>query len=532
MIKFLKEHISLKERKVEVTAFLCLSILTMSIDVIITYLNGNFIDLIIDKENVNILLKYSGIVIFGYIVSIILNYGYQNLSSVLREELSFCLSSKLIKHIHRVSILKIKKYEPSYLTQRIYSDSSDIINFILDNVVMFFVNICIGVVLLVYVVNANTTIFIIFICFLPIYIIVYFFSRNRLVKKTKEVREAQNIFFQKIYEQISLTENIKTEASFLEYDEYLKKSYKKYIKSFSKYTKLNTGVKSLESFLSYGFYATLLVLGTIEIVRGNLSIGKFTIINAYFSKMIGIITYYLEVGKGIKQIEVSINRMKELFDLPIEHNGNIVLDHICKIDIKTLSYHYPDNEYMILKNLNCTFEKGNIYVIRGTNGKGKSTLLKTVIGLLEIDDGIYINGYNISELNMYSIRQNQMSVLRQKIEFPYDTIGNIVRTNRSEEKVFEKKVRELFFNKYFNLENYLLSYPDELSGGELQKVYLYKILKKDGEVLLLDEPTSALDEQSTMNFFEVLKEMKKEKIIIIITHDSKFEKIADEVIQL
>lgn len=67
MIKFLKEHISLKEKKVEVIVFLCLSILTMSIDVVITYLNGNFIDLIIDKDNVGVLLSYSGILILGYI---------------------------------------------------------------------------------------------------------------------------------------------------------------------------------------------------------------------------------------------------------------------------------------------------------------------------------------------------------------------------------------------------------------------------------------------------------------------------------
>lgn len=169
MIKFLKEHISLKEKKVEVIVFLCLSILTMSIDVVITYLNGNFIDLIIDKDNVGVLLSYSGILILGYIVSIVLNYGYQSLSLILREELSFSLSSKLIKHIHRVSILKIKKYEPSYLTQRIYSDSSDIINFVLDNVVMIFANVFIGGVVLAYVVSANTKIFIVFVCFLPIY---------------------------------------------------------------------------------------------------------------------------------------------------------------------------------------------------------------------------------------------------------------------------------------------------------------------------------------------------------------------------
>ena len=88
-------------------------------------------------------------------------------------------------------------------------------------------------------------------------------------KKARKRKESSRFlsFLQKIYEQISLTENIKTEASFFEYDDYLKKSYQKYIKSFSKYTKLNTGIKSLENFLSYGFYAMLLVLGTVEIVK-------------------------------------------------------------------------------------------------------------------------------------------------------------------------------------------------------------------------------------------------------------------------
>ena len=85
---------------------------------------------------------------------------------------------------------------------------------------------------------------------------------------------------------------------------------------------------------------------------------------------------------------------------------------------------------------------------------------------------------------MYTIRKEQISVLRQKIEFPYDTIGNLVRKNGNGKKLFEGRVRELFFNRDFNLEKYFLSYPDELSGGELQKAYLYKILKKDGEVLI------------------------------------------------
>lgn len=535
MFKFLKENVSIQKEKVKMVAFLMLSIFSMGIDVLITYLNGNFIDLIVIKDDVSQLLKYSGILICGYVMSIILNYGYQVLSSILREELSFNLSSKLIKHLHHVPLLEVKKYEASYLTQRVYSDSSDIINFVLDNVVMVLVNVVIGASLLIYVATTNIKIFIVFICFFPIYVLIYLYSGNKLARKTKKVRESQNVFYQRMYEQINLVENIKTEANFSEHSDYLKETYNGYIKHFFKYIKMNTGVKSMENLLSYAFYAILLILGVQEIVSGNLTIGGFTIINAYFNKMISIITYYLEVGKGLKQIDVSLERMRELFDIEVEHNGDMILDQISEIKVKDLSYSYPDSSEKIFKNANYTFEKGNIYIIRGTNGKGKSTLSKIVMGIINVPQNVYYNGYPVDQLNMYDLRKNLISVLRQKIQFPYETIGKLLgqgNIKKADNEEFEKKIDALFFGEQFNLREHWNSYPDGLSGGELQKAYLHKVLHKGGDVLLLDEPTSALDEQSTHVFFELLQEMKRNKIIIVITHNPEFEKIADRVLYL
>lgn len=535
MLKFLKENVSIENEKIKIVVFLILSVFSMGIDVLITYLNGNFIDLIVIKEDISQLLEYSGILICGYVMSIILSYGYQVLSSILREELSFNLSSKLIKHLHHVPLLEVKKYEASYLTQRVYSDSSDIINFVLDNVVMILVNVAIGIILLIYVATTNIKIFIAFICFFPIYVLIYLYSGNKLASKTKKVRESQNVFYQRMYEQINLVENIKTEANFSEYSDYLKETYDGYIKHFSKYIKMNTGVKSMENLLSYAFYAILLILGVQEIVSGNLTIGGFTIINAYFNKMISIITYYLEVGKGLKQIDVSLERMRELFAIEVEHNGDMILDQISEIKVKDLSYSYPDGSEKIFKNANYTFEKGNIYIIRGTNGKGKSTLSKIIIGIINVPQNVYFNGYSADQLNMYNLRKNLIAVLRQKIQFPYDTIGKLIsneNAEKAENEEFDKKFNSLFFSEQFNLRRHWDSYPDGLSGGELQKAYLYKILQKDGDVLLLDEPTSALDEQSKQVFFELLQKMKDNKIIIVITHDPEFEQIADQVLHL
>ncbi len=306
-----------------------------------------------------------------------------------------------------------------------------------------------------------------------------------------------------MYEQISLTENIKVEASFRENDSYIRKIHDIYIKKFLEYTQMNEGIKALENLVSYGFYAVLLVLGVKEIVAGNLTLGEFTVINAYFNRVISIISYYLDFGKNLKQVDVSLKRIQELFDIKSEHNGDIILNEIENIKIKKLSYKYPDSKELILKNINYTFKKNNIYIIRGLNGNGKSTLGKIIVGLLENIDDVYINGYDIRRLDMYMLRKKVISILNQKIQFPYDKIKNII-----EEKHYDT-IQYLMKEDNFNLKEYLNSYPEELSGGQLQKLYLYKILQEKKQVLILDEPTSALDGQSTKILFKILQKIKK-----------------------
>ncbi len=169
----------------------------MCIDVVVTYLNGSFIDQIVKRNNIEQLLNYSVILISGYVMSIVFRYIYGVVSTILREKLSFSLVSKLIEHLHYIPLLELKKYEASYLTERIYSDSSDIINFVLDNGIMFVINGVIGMSLIFYVSITNMRVSVVFICFLPIYILIYVFSGNKLAHKTEQVKESQNIFIKK-----------------------------------------------------------------------------------------------------------------------------------------------------------------------------------------------------------------------------------------------------------------------------------------------------------------------------------------------
>lgn len=531
MIDFIKNNFHVHNKK-KLILFIMFNIGNLLMDVVIAYLNGGFVDLIVGKSKINIVMRYSILVIISFTLSVILAYGYQVISSTFREELCFELSSKVIKHIQKMPVLEIKKYDPSYLTQRIYSDSADIVNFTLDNAIIFFVNILIFLMLLLYVGRTNVKIFVVFTCYLPLYILIYFKSKNKLVSKTKEVKESQDLFYQKMYEQISLSEHIKIEGEFKNSYFYLRTAYFKYIGYFKKYIKFNIGIKSIETFTSYSFYAILLVLGAIEIINGNLTIGGFTVINAYFNRAIGIVTYYLQVGQGIKQTEVSVTRMKELFAIKEEYNGKDSIQEINEIVLENLTYKYPEGKNNIFDNFSFRFSRGKIYVIKGANGVGKSTLFNLMIGMLDSEGRVSINGKKIYDIDMYKLRKQKIAVVCQKIQFPYDTIGTLLDIRENDVRNSSNLVKSLFFNEKYNILKLGNKYPDELSGGELQKIYLYRAITKDSDIIFLDEPTSAMDIYSSKKVYTLLEKMKSNKIIIIITHNREFENIADEIIEL
>jgi len=531
MIKFIMEYFGIKKSSSIVLFILC-NICVMIFDVIIAYISGSFVDLIVVGTQVDIILKYSIKMIACYLLMIATTYGYQVLSNRLREELCFNITAKIIAHFQKITILKIKKYDSAYLTERIFSDSADIVGFALDNIVNSVVNIFVFIFLIRYALNANIKIAIIFISFLPVYCFIYLITRKGLVKRIKQVKEKQNVYYQRLHEQVKLIEDIKTEGTFAENEKFLQTTFENYMQHFMKYTKFSVSAKSVETLISYAFYAILLIYGAIKIINGKLTIGEFTIINAYFNKAINIINYYMGLGKGFQQTKVSYNRLRELIDIDKEENGFIKIDNVYKLKVVDLSFKYPDGYEYIIKDFKHIFERGKIYVVRGQNGAGKSTFLNLVTGILPSNDCIYINDISLNSLDLYSLRKEKIAVVRQKIEFPFERIGNLVKMPNNAAGVHDETITKLFFNDSYNITNFKDKYPDKLSGGELQKMYLFKMLQKKADVLILDEPTSAFDKSSTNDFFELLNNIKKKKIIIIVSHDSDFCKIADQIIEL
>ena len=199
---------------------------------------------------------------------------------------------------------------------------------------------------------------------------------------------------------------------------------------------------------------------------------------------------------------------------------------------------------LILKNINkkyyrkvvnrfsYTFTKGKIYSIVGPSGCGKSTLLSIISGNLKNYSGkVIFNNHNIKKMKNYTF--NDVGFVYQS----YQLIDNLttyenailpfILTNKEINNI---KVNVLF--KEFNIYHLKDNKVKDLSGGEKQRIAIVKTLLKNPKILLLDEPTSALDKETALLFVEHLNKIKKDKIIIMVTHDERLANSCDVKIDL
>lgn len=194
-----------------------------------------------------------------------------------------------------------------------------------------------------------------------------------------------------------------------------------------------------------------------------------------------------------------------------------------------------------LDDVNFTFEKGKFYAIMGHSGCGKSTLLQ-LIGLLDkpTDGVIKIDG-NITN---YLSEKGKTNLRMKKIGFVFQAyyLNNNMKAfenvmlpmyiNLTIHKNDRKTLAIELLNK-LGLGNRVNHYPNELSGGEQQRIAIARALVNNPSIILADEPTGNLDELNEEYIFTLLKELSRKNICVIIaSHNNKIKDYADEVIYL
>ena len=276
-----------------------------------------------------------------------------------------------------------------------------------------------------------------------------------------------------------------------------------------------------------GFIATLF-LGGLEVVAGRLSVGTYSVLVFMTQRLLWPLT---RLGNTLDQYQramASTNRVMDLLDTPIAiHTGDIRLPVSSikgELEFKNVTFSYNQRK-PILQYFSLTLPAGKTTAIVGATGSGKSTLVKLILRLYEVQYGnIYLDGIELNNLNLKDLRR-AIGLVSQDVFLFHGTVaeniayGSFEATNR--EIVTAAKIAEAH--------EFIAQLPDgyntivgergqKLSGGQRQRIAIARAVLKNPPILILDEATSAVDNETEAAIQRSLERITKNRTTIAIAH--------------
>lgn len=199
-------------------------------------------------------------------------------------------------------------------------------------------------------------------------------------------------------------------------------------------------------------------------------------------------------------------------------------------------YHVGDQRVKALHNVSFHIKPGNLTIILGPSGSGKSTLLNILGGMDRPTHGkVRFDKSLVSDLNDHELTNYR----RDKIGFVFQFYNLIPSLTALENVAIAAQLsgngqHAKEYLQQVGLTKRLNNFPNQMSGGEMQRVSIARALSKKPKLLLCDEPTGALDSKTSMKIMKILQEISKstETAVVMVTHNPKFEDYADRVIRL
>ena len=253
-----------------------------------------------------------------------------------------------------------------------------------------------------------------------------------------------------------------------------------------------------------------------------------------------------KMRRSIVSFDVVINELKKLEKLSskvIDFKKSLPANNLFEkkdIELKNITYQYPNSNKKVLKNITFNIKSGNYIAIIGKTGSGKSTLASIILGLLDPTEGqIIVNNYDIKE--NYLAWQKKIGYISQDIYLLDDTIKRNVAFGVLDKEIDDSKVNscirlaqldDLIQNLPLGFNSMVGDRGVRISGGQKQRIGIARALYRKSEVLVLDEATSSLDFNTEKKLIKDIERLRGKYTIITITHRLEAIKNCDEAFLL
>ncbi|WP_242993409.1 ABC transporter transmembrane domain-containing protein [Lachnotalea glycerini] len=280
------------------------------------------------------------------------------------------------------------------------------------------------------------------------------------------------------------------------------------------------------------------IVGAREVFKETMTVGTIMTLLSYqaiiMNPIIGIADYTNDFHTAI----ISLRDIKILLEYDDNESKRQKVEKISRIRLLNVDFAYKESENKVFENINISFTKGNLYAIHGKSGQGKSTLFRLLTGISAPTSGkILIEDYELTECDLNNYWKNVGYVMQRSQFFKDSILTNLKFYNDIKIENIEEVSKKLdlydevhTFTDTWKTE--IKTEPYNLSEGQLRRLDIMRNIIKDPEVLLFDEVTANIDKKRRKNFYSLLHELSKDKIIIFSTHNQEELLEADVVIDL
>ena len=473
------------------------------------------------------------------IISTLAIYSFYVFGGKLEYQVSKEIRKSVFERIEKFSLTNIKKYETGELISRLTSDVqklSEVFSWGVIDACHSMIVLLISISIMLYL--SYTLTLMLFLILPAIYIVTVIFQKN-ILKFQRKVRDYNSKIIRSYTESFSYIKTIKA----LGIEDKKKKEFKAYNEKYRKYNLLSILISAI--FVPTVMFVASIGVGfafnfsSISVMRNVMTYGAFLSFLTYSFQIFEPFKMLAQIFTDLKSAQASAERVFQILyeEDEILEEEESDLDFEGNIKFENVSFHYFDDDKLILKDFNFEIKNGESVAFIGSTGSGKSTIVNLICKFYNpTSGGIYLDGINYRNIDKTCLYNNLGYVLQQPQLFSISIKENIKfgNENATDEEIL--KVCNLlgideFISKLPNgIDTVIGETGYNISGGQKQLISFARALIKNPKLLVLDEATSSIDTETEKIIQNKMKDILKGKTSIIVAHRLSTIKHCDKIV--
>lgn len=513
---------------------LCFSILSIFIALIGKQLIDNLLSM-----NSSVIIKAISISVAAYVAGAVLGFFTSYLERYVIDKFKIKLQTSFYDNMQRSEFIFFSNLSSSDVYYRMFTDIGVMVDFYLNLLITIPIKIIVFIIACAIMFTWSYQLTLAIIGLVLLQLIVMLIFRKPIRKRAEIALESDQTLIGKINEDVIKSDVCRS----LALEEYNLNNIKKFFeisrKNKLKSAKVNLLYSSIVGLTSQIINICLLLLGIYFVYSEDMTIGMLMGISMLAGYIYQPLNDFFRTIISYQPTIVSFRRFKE-FDERIDSGREGGMLPYCGGDIELKNVRFAYGDKAVLNYFSAIIKEGRITLLRGENGSGKTTLMRLMTRALRPQSGrISLGNVDITEYDFDDYRNKIISLCSVPILLNGSVKDNICAGKECSEDELSAVIEQCCLSGVMErlpegMDTLLGLGNAGLSQGEVQKIALARVLIRKPSVLILDEPLSHIDAQSVYDIQNVLVNynINRDKTIIIISHDSRVERIADEIIEI